>query len=89
MNDSFSASASWWPSLHHALGAFVLWRETSVGGAYVPTLMVVFLLCIALTWLIDVGIARTGAYRYIWHPPLFRVSLFVCFFSAVSLALFG
>lgn len=89
MNDSVSSSTSWWPSLHQALGPLALWRETSIGGAYVPTLMLIFLLCIALTWFVDAAIARTGAYRYIWHPPLFRVSLFVCFFSAVSLVLYG
>jgi len=70
-------------------GPATLWREFSVAGVYIPSLMVVFVLCAALTWLLDQGIARLGAYRFIWHPPLFRVSLFTCVLTVASLTLYG
>ena len=70
-------------------GPGTLWREFSVAGVYIPSLMVVFVLCVALTWLLDQGIARLGAYRFIWHPPLFRVSLFTCVLTVAGLALYG
>jgi hypothetical protein len=70
-------------------GPATLWRECSVAGVYIPSLMVVFVLCVALTWLLDQIIARLGAYRFIWHPPLFRVSLFTCVLTLAGLALYG
>lgn len=70
-------------------GPGTLWREFSVAGVYIPSLMVVFALCVAVTWLLDQGIARLGAYRFIWHPPLFRVSLFTCVLTVAGLALYG
>jgi hypothetical protein len=70
-------------------GPATLWREFSVAGVYIPSLMVIFVLCVALTWLLDQIIARLGAYRFIWHPPLFRVSLFTCVLTVAGLALYG
>ncbi|MCY0388044.1 DUF1656 domain-containing protein [Robbsia sp. Bb-Pol-6] len=89
MSDLTSTLPGWLTLLHRWLASWTLPRETSLGGAYVPTLMVVFVGCGALTWLIDLGLARAGAYRFIWHPPLFRISLFVCLLSVAGLALYG
>ncbi len=86
--DAFSTPL-WLASIHTRLGAATSWRDVSIGGAYVPMLMLLFIGCALLTWLIDLLIAKAGGYRYIWHPPLFRVSLFTCLLSVASLALFG
>ncbi|MGI4860527.1 MAG: DUF1656 domain-containing protein [Janthinobacterium lividum] len=89
MSDNLFTLPGWLTPLRRLFAPWSLTRETSLGGAYVPTLMLVFVCCAALTWLIDIGIARAGAYRFIWHPPLFRVSLFVCLLSVCGLALYG
>jgi hypothetical protein len=80
---------AWLTWLHHWAEPASTWRQASIAGAYVPTLMIVFCLCAALTWLIDLAVARIGIYQFIWHPPLFRVSLFVCLFSVAGVALYG
>ncbi|MGI4856965.1 MAG: DUF1656 domain-containing protein [Janthinobacterium lividum] len=89
MSDATFALPGWLTPLRQLAAPWAPLREISLGGAYVPTLMLVFVACGALTWLIDLGIARTGAYRFIWHPPLFRVSLFACLLSVSALALYG
>jgi hypothetical protein len=33
-----------------------------------------------LMWLLDMLFARLGVYRYVWHPALFKLSVFVCLF---------
>lgn len=86
--DDFS-TPTWLFPFHTRLGSATSWRDVSIGGAYVPMLMLLFVGCALLTWLIDLLIAKAGGYRYIWHPPLFRVSLFTCLFAAVSLTLYG
>jgi len=40
-----------------------------------------------LLWAIDAIVGRFGLYRYVWHPPLFRVALFVCLFGIAGLLL--
>ena len=77
------------PGIAGVGGPGTLWREVSIGGVYIPSLMAVFVLCVGVTWLLDLGIARLGAYRFIWHPPLFRVSLFTCVFALASVTLYG
>ncbi|CAN0627087.1 Protein AaeX [Burkholderia multivorans] len=63
-------------------------NEISLFSLLVPSLLPAFLGCGATFWIADRLIARTGLYQRIWHPALFRVSLFVCLFSGVGL-LFG
>jgi hypothetical protein len=80
---------AWLLDLHTRLAPVGDWREVSIAGAYVPTLMLLFALSAVLTWAIDAVLARLGAYRFLWHPPLFRVSLFTCLLSVAGLALYG
>jgi hypothetical protein len=63
-------------------------REIAFGGALMPGLLVWFLLSLALLLMIDVAIGRFGLYRFVWHPALFRIALFVCIFSSVGLLLY-
>lgn len=61
--------------------------EVSIAGALVPGLLLLFLGCLLLMWLLDTVIGRLGLYRYALHPPLVRLALFVCLFGAAGLLL--
>ena len=63
-------------------------REIDLLGFYMPTLLPVFILAFALQWLIDSLLGRLGFYTQVWHPSLFRFSLFVCLFGAMGLAFY-
>lgn len=62
-------------------------REVSIGGALMPGLVLVFFGCLLLLWLLDTVIGRLGLYRYVVHPSLVRLALFVCLFGAAGLLL--
>ncbi|GAC1620104.1 MAG: DUF1656 domain-containing protein [Nevskia sp.] len=64
-------------------------REIELLGFYLPTLLPLFLLAIGLQWGLDTLLARLGVYSRVWHPSLFRFSLFVCLFGALGLALYS
>jgi len=89
LNRLDSLAAAWLAPLRALLGPLSINRQTSLGGAYIPTLMLVFLLCAALTWVIDMAIARIGVYAFVLHPPLFRASLFVCLLAVIGLSFYG
>lgn len=63
-------------------------REVDLAGATVPGLLLVYLACLLAHWVIDTLAGRYGLYRHVWHPPLFRVALFACLFSAIGLLLY-
>ena len=56
-------------------------REFSLLDALMPTLFLVFLASVVLQTVLDRMMGRWGVYRHVWHPPLFRVSIFFCIFS--------
>lgn len=60
-------------------------REFALLDALVPTLLIVFVLCIALQAVLNGVLKRFGIYRLVWHPALFQVSLFVCMFGIIGL----
>lgn len=60
-------------------------REFAMFDALVPTLFVAFLVCIVLQTLLDRIMGRFGVYRHVWHPPLFRLSIFFCLFGVCGL----
>lgn len=60
-------------------------REFALLDALVPTLLLAFLVSIALQAFLDKIFGRLGLYRHVWHPPLFRVSVFVCIFGILGL----
>jgi protein AaeX len=63
-------------------------REIALGGALVPTLIVVLVLSLLPLWLIDQISGRFGLYGRAWHPPLFRIALYVGIFGSVGLLFF-
>ncbi|HKR78045.1 MAG TPA: DUF1656 domain-containing protein [Rhodanobacter sp.] len=62
-------------------------REIAIQGVLVPGLLPIFLGCLLLMVLVDLLIGRYGLYRYVWHPPLFRLALFACLFGVAGLLL--
>jgi len=63
-------------------------REIALGDALVPGLLLVYLGCLLLLWVIDTIVGRYGLYRYVWHPSLFRVAVFFCLFGVAGLLLY-
>lgn len=63
-------------------------REMAIAGVLIPGLLIWFLLSLLLLLLIDRVIGRFGLYRYVWHPPLFRLALIVCIFGSIALLLY-
>ena len=59
--------------------------EMSLLDALVPILLPVFLVSIVIQVALDRVMAWCGVYRYVWHPPLFRVSCFVCIFGVLGM----
>lgn len=60
-------------------------REIALLDALVPTLLLVFLASIVLHLGLDRILGRCGVYRHVWHPSLFRISIFVCIFAVCGL----
>lgn len=63
-------------------------REMDLFGLYAPTLLLIFIGAAALQWLIDGVLGRLGFFAEIWHPPLFRLSLFICLFGGGALLIY-
>jgi hypothetical protein len=60
--------------------------ELDVYGVFVPALLVWALIAMPLTALLRRLLLRLGAYRWIWHAPLFDLALFVLVLGGVTAA---
>lgn len=60
-------------------------REFALFDALVPTLLLVFVASLGAQWGLDWVFGRFGLYRYVWHPPLFRLAVFACVFGGLGL----
>lgn len=63
-------------------------RELALGDIYFPTLLLIFLLAMAVNWLVSSLLTRLGLNRYVWHQALFHLALFVCLFAALALLIY-
>jgi hypothetical protein len=63
-------------------------REIALGDALVPGMLLVYLGCLLVLWVVDTIVGRYGLYRYVWHPSLFRVAVFFVLFGAAGLLLY-
>lgn len=63
-------------------------REISFFGAYVPTLLFAVLVAGGITLLADRVLVRLGFYDLVWHPALFRISLFTGIAALFGLAIY-
>lgn len=59
--------------------------EFALFGFLVPVLLPVLVGSALFFIALDLVLARAGAYRFAWHPGLFRVALFVILFCGVAL----
>ncbi len=60
-------------------------REIALLDALAPSLLPVFLLSVVLHVALDKVMGWCGVYRFVWHPPLFRLSCFVFIFGVGGL----
>lgn len=51
--------------------------EIDIDGLYVPALMVLALIALVLNWGVRQLLAATGFYRWVWHPALFDMALYL------------
>ncbi|MFC3126188.1 DUF1656 domain-containing protein [Pseudoroseomonas globiformis] len=58
--------------------------EIDLYGIYLPALLVWALLAVPLTALLRRALARLGAYRWVWHRPLFDLALFVIVLGGIT-----
>ena len=58
--------------------------EASFYGLYVPWLMLLCGVTLAVQWLVRRTLGALGVYRWVWHPALFDTALFVLLLYAVS-----
>jgi hypothetical protein len=56
-------------------------REMSIGGVLMSPLLPLFIATIVIFWLVDKLLQGVGWYRWVWHPALVRLSLFVILYS--------
>jgi len=58
--------------------------EINVYGVLMPPLLVWLVCGVALSALVRAGLNRVGFYRYVWHRPLFDLSVLVILTGVVS-----
>jgi protein AaeX len=61
-------------------------RELALFGALAPSILLYFLGAILLFIVLDRLLIRLGIYRFVWHPPLARLGLFLWLFSVLVLS---
>ncbi|HML80452.1 MAG TPA: DUF1656 domain-containing protein [Thiomonas arsenitoxydans] len=62
-------------------------REIDLFGVLVPGILVIFFGSLLIAGLIDGLLGSLGGYRYVWHPALFRLAVFLALFAATGLLL--
>lgn len=61
-------------------------RDFVINDVCFPMLLAIFVGCCVLNWAIAWLCNRLKVNRFVWHPPLFQLAIFVCVFSAAALA---
>jgi len=64
-----------------------MFAEIDLLGAFVPAIAGWFVCSLLIFVVADQLLTRTGFFRLFWHPPLVRLCLFACLFSAGGLVL--
>lgn len=60
-----------------------MYGEFSLYGVFIPTLVGMMLLAYLLHSGVRLVLLRTQVYRYVWHPPLFDLALYVLVLGAL------
>ncbi|MFE0757828.1 DUF1656 domain-containing protein [Inquilinus sp. NPDC058860] len=58
-------------------------KEIDLAGIYLSPMLGYLLVALVLTGLLRLGLGRIGAYRWIWHPALFDLSLLLIILTAL------
>ncbi|MFZ6773580.1 DUF1656 domain-containing protein [Undibacterium sp. SXout7W] len=58
--------------------------EFSIYGIYIPWLLLLALLALLLARVCSYLLARTGFYRWVWHPPLFDLALLITLLGVLT-----
>lgn len=51
--------------------------QLNIYGVYVPTLLALMLGAYLVKVLLRTLLTRLGLYRFVWHPPLFNLALYI------------
>jgi len=62
--------------------------EASFFGLYLPWVMVLCACALPATWAVRRLMAAAGCYRWVWHPALFDMALYLLVLYALSRATF-
>ncbi len=60
--------------------------EASLFGLYLPWVMVLAACALPATWAVRRMLAFAGVYRWVWHPALFDMALYLLVLFALSRA---
>ena len=63
--------------------------QLNIYGVYVPVLLVMMLIAYMFKSLLGSALARLGLYRWVWHPPLFNLALYVMVLGALFMLTTG
>lgn len=55
----------------------------NIYGVYVPMLLVVMLVAYLVKSVLGTLFQRLGFYRWVWHPPLFNLALYIMVLGAL------
>ena len=58
--------------------------EASFFGLYLPWVMVLAVCALPATWVVRRLLAVAGLYRWVWHPALFDMALYLLMLFALS-----
>ncbi len=58
--------------------------EFDFSGIFLSPVLVSGVLALIVSLALRRGLARVGAYRIVWHPPLFDAALYVIVWAAVA-----
>jgi Protein of unknown function (DUF1656) len=59
--------------------------ELSIGGVFLPTLLVIAVVSFVVSLVLRMFIRRLRLYRYVWHAGLFDVATFIVIVWLVSM----
>ncbi|MGO1076957.1 DUF1656 domain-containing protein [Inquilinus sp. CA228] len=58
-------------------------KEIDLAGVYLSPMLGYLVVALVITGLLRFGLGRAGAYRWIWHPALFDLSLLLIILTAL------
>ena len=63
--------------------------QFSLYGIYLPSLLGLMALAYLLNGVVRLGLTRAGFYRWIWHPALFNLAVYIILLGLLSFFIRG